>query len=567
LTFDLRPPTIVIVESPESAADAVAVVTRVADEFAAAQKSWAEVVETTRGRWDYESPDDRAARHSREDEWLRSLRAVDPWITVGTPAWVTCGMLRQELEASSRLRVAHTHLWDVNQMTGWHLEVAQVAAMIAVDTPAARATALRRFRALPGIIRSRIDDLRYGASEGYTAARRTVHRVVQQIDALVGAETLDLAGVRATDDAFAEEWHALTTCEVRPALCGFRDFLAGPYMKSAREDGALATLPHGLEVYRAEVFRYTSLDLSPEDLLDGAEDAIADIDRQLTPVLARLYPGASLIDAKRAMRQDPRHTHGGRDSMILHARAVLDRVKPHLPRFFRHVPDVPLVVEPMTPVEERIGASGYYQSPDDGSPGRFVLNTAHATLCGRWETTCSAVHEGYPGHHFERIYGDAQSQRHPATRELQTQAFREGWAFYSEWLAKEMGVYLTDAERAGSLLHPLEVWVGLIADVLLHTGRMTRDQAVEMLMTRAGRVPHAAEARADRYIAAPGQVVCYMLGLREVRQLRRDAEAALGDRFDARDFHDVLLRDGPITLPMQRAKVNHWIEETRHANV
>jgi uncharacterized protein (DUF885 family) len=103
--------------------------------------------------------------------------------------------------------------------------------------------------------------------------------------------------------------------------------------------------------------------------------------------------------------------------------------------------------------------------------------------------------------------------------------------------------------------------------VLLHTGRLTHEEAVQMLVTRAGRLPHVAESRADRYIAAPGQVTCYMLGYREVRQFRREAEQALGARFDAREFHDVLLRDGPITLPMQRAKVNHWIEEARHADV
>jgi uncharacterized protein (DUF885 family) len=469
-------------------------------------------------------------------------------------------MLRQELEASTRVRIAHFHLWDVNQMTGWHLGAAYVASSIPVATPEQRANAIRRFRALPGMIRSRIDDLRYGASEGYTAARKTVQRVVQQIDALIAGEALNSAAGRSGDDTFARDWRALMDNEVRPAFRGFRDFLAGPYMKSARQDGALITLPHGLEVYRSEVFRFTSLDLAPEQLLDGAEDEIAAIDEQLAPILARLYPGASLSEAKRAMRQDPRHTHSSREHMIGHARAVLDRVKPLLPRFFRHVPEVPLVVEPMTPVEERIGASGYYQSPEGGNPGRFVLNTADAKLCGRWETTCSAVHEGYPGHHFERIYGDQRSRRHPATRELQTQAFREGWAFYSEWLAKEMGVYESDAELAGYLLHPLEVWVGLLSDVMLHTGRLTHEQAVEMLVTRAGRVPHVAEARADRYIAAPGQVTCYMLGLREVRQLRRDAERGLGSRFDAREFHDVLLRDGPITLPMQRAKVRRWIQ-------
>ena len=546
--------------------DADAGVARVADALLAAQQAWAETIDA-RGGWDYETPEDRAARHQREDAWLRDLRALDAALEVGSPTWVTHGMLRQELETAVRTRIAHFHLWDVNQMTGWHLGVAHAATLLPLGTPAQRDAVLRRFRALPAMIRSRIDDLRYGASEGYTAARNTVERVVQQVDALVAGDTLDAAAGRAGDDRFAEAWRDVIDGQVKPAFQGFREFLAGAYMRSARGNGALAGLPQGLDVYRAEVFRFTSLDLAPEHLLEGAEDAIADIDAQLAPILARLYPGAPLAEAKRAMREDPRHTHAGRSQMIEHARAVIAKVKPQLPRFFRPIADVPLSVEPMTPVEERIGASGYYQSPENGHPGRFVLNTAHFAQCGRWETTCSAVHEGYPGHHFERIYGDQRSRRHPVTRELQTQAFREGWAFYSEWLATEMDVYATDAERAGHLLHPLEVWVGLLSDVLLHTGRLTHQEAVDMLVTRAGRVPHAAEARADRYIAAPGQVTCYMLGFREVHGLRRQAEAALGARFDAREFHDVLLRDGPITLPMQRAKVTRWIEETRHAHV
>jgi uncharacterized protein (DUF885 family) len=546
--------------------DASARVNRVADEMLAASQAGARTTEA-RGGWDYETPDDRMARHQREDAWLRVLREVGTGLPVSSPAWVTHGMLTQDLETSVRSRISHFHLWDVNQMTGWHLGVAYTAASMLVSTREQREAALRRFRALPAMIRSRIDDLRYGASEGYTAARQTAHRVVQQIDALLAGPTLDSAAERAHDDEFARQWSAVISGEVRPAFQQFRDFLAHTYMSVARADGALVALPHGLEMYRTEVFRYTSLDLAPEDVLAGAEDEIAEIDARLRPILARLYPGASLADAKRAMREDRRHTHPTREHMIEHARRVLDKVKPQLPRFFRFVPDVPLVVEPMTPVEERIGASGYYQSPEGGNPGRFVINTAHAEQCGRWETTCSAVHEAYPGHHFERIYGDQRSARHPATRELQTQAFREGWAFYSEWLANEMGVYETDAELAGYLLHPLEVWVGLISDVLLHTGRLTYEQAVQMLVTRAGRLPHVAEARADRYIAAPAQVTCYMLGYREVREFRRHAELALGHNFDAREFHDVLLRDGPITLPMQRAKVNGWIEESRHAHV
>jgi uncharacterized protein (DUF885 family) len=452
-------------------------------------------------------------------------------------------------------------------MTGWHLVVAHVANTIQVDTPERRDQALRRFRALPGVVRARLDDLRQGVSQGYTAARQAVHRVSEQLGSLLSGGVLESAASRAADSAFTSAWREVIEKEVRPALAAYREYLVCDYARVARETPGLFALPNGLEAYRAEVFRFTSLDLTPEQMLEGAEEEMEDTDARLRPILARLYPGTSLEEGKQAMRGDSRLTHRSRAEMIDHARSVLEYIRPQLPRFFLHTPDVPMVVEPMTPVEEGIGASGYYQSPEGELPGRYVLNTAHALLIGRWETTCSAVHEGFPGHHFERAYGDARSTRHPATKELQTQAFREGWAFYGESLASEMGIYDSDVARAGYYMHFLEVWVGLVADVLLHTGRVTRDQAVEILIKRGGRLQSISESRVDRYIAAPGQVTCYMIGYRVVRQLQSDAEQALGERFDARSFHDVLLRDGPITLPMQRAKITRWVEDIRNAHV
>lgn len=528
-------------------------IARVADEFLAAHRhraAWG-----MHARWDYETEEERQQRQRQEDEWLATLRRLDRFTTVGTTEWATHGMLQHELESAVAGRVLRADLWDVNQMTGWHLMVAHTAATVPVDTPERRDQALERFRLLPRIIRLRLDDLRRGMSQKYTAARQAVQRVIEQLDALLGGDELESAAYRAHDDRFAKEWRALMGREVRPAIDQFRDYLDTTYAAVAREVPGLVALPNGLEAYRAEVFRFTSLDLSPEEMLEGVEEEIAAIDAELAQIFGRMYPGWSLEQAKLAMREDPQHTHADRADMLDHARGVLAHIKPQLGRFFAFVPDVPLLVEPMTPVEEGIGASGYYQSPEGDAPGRYVLNTAHAQRCTRFETTCSAVHEGYPGHHFERIYGDARSVRHPATRELQTQAFREGWAYYGEWLAREMGVYRTDVDHAGYLLHFLEVWVGLLSDVLLHTGRLTRAEAIEMLVRRAGRLRHVAEARADRYIAAPGQVTCYMIGYREVRKMRRTAEAALGERFDPRAFHDLLLRDGPLTIPMQHAKV------------
>lgn len=550
-------------DSPGSNLLAAPDVVRVADEYLAAHRGSAGTL-TSRNAWDFETAEERDARQGREDSWLRTLRDLDGTLPIGSPDWVTHGMLRHELESGVAARATRAHLWDLNQMTGWHLTLAHVAATMAVDTPEQRESALQRFGAVARTIDARIDDLREGMAAGYTAARQAVRRVIQQVNTLLAGDALESAARRTTDERFAGAWGELIARDVRPAVLRFRDFLAGTYLPAARELAALSALPNGLEAYRAEVWRFTSLDLSPEQVLEGAEEEIAALEAELAPILERLYPGVRLEEAKRKLREDPEHTHRSRAEMIQHARAVLERVKPRLGRYFLHVPEVPLVVEPMTPIEERIGASGYYQSPENDAPGRYVLNTAHARQCGRWETTCSAVHEGYPGHHFERSYGDMRPERHPATRELQTQAFREGWAFYGEWLAREMDVYRTEAEMAGHYLHAMEVWVGLIADVLMHTGRITPAQAVTMLVRRAGRLQHASEARIDRYAAAPGHVTCYMVGYRAVRQLRRQAESALGAAFDPRAFHDLLLRNGPLTLPMQQAKVNAWLAGALH---
>jgi uncharacterized protein (DUF885 family) len=532
-------------------------VTRIADAYLAAQRIQAAAVEA-RGGWEYETDDERAVRHRLENEWIAQLSELESSLPVGSRDWTSEGMLRQEIESSVALRACRTELWDVNQMTGWHVTLARVAATIPVDTPAEREEALRRFHALPSLVRARIDDLRRGTALGYVAARHTVRRVIAQLDEIFAGAVLDDPATRANDDAFAKRWRALIDDEVGPAVAAFREFLADPYIRTARDTPGLFSLRDGDAAYRAEIRRYTSLNMSPEEVLAGADEAMAEIESHLADVLARLYPGVPLEDAKRALREDTQHMFRKREEMLSHVRTLLDRVKAQLPKYFDDVPDVPLHVVPMTPVEERIGASGYYQSPENTPFGRYVINTAQLS---RFDTICSALHEGYPGHHFERIYGDTRMARHPATRELQTHAFREGWAFYSEWLGHALGAYQTDADHAGYYLHRLEVWVGLVVDVLLHTGRITRDQAIELLVRRAGRLRHVAEARADRYIAVPGHVTCYMVGYRELKTLRVAAETALGPRFDRRAFHDVLLRDGPITLPMQRAKIDRWIGE------
>jgi uncharacterized protein (DUF885 family) len=377
---------------------------------------------------------------------------------------------------------------------------------------------------------------------------------------MITGDVLDSPARRCGDQSFAGRWQALVDERVFPALEAFREYLTSSYLPVARESPGLNALRDGEARYCDEVGRYTSLKLTPAEMLEGVDDEIAALDAGLTPIIQRLYGSVSLAEGKRAIRSDPRFAHTGRDHMIAHARDAIDRVRPRLPEFFLHIPDAPLVIEAMTPVEEQTGASGYYQSPEGTArPGRYVLNTMYAAVSPTFDTTCSALHEGIPGHHFERVYGDTRTPRHPATRELMTHATREGWAYYGLWLGEAMGFYQSDAERAGYYLQFLDTWAGLWCDVHLNTRGARREMLIDALVRFAGRRREAAAARVDRFMAQPGHMPCYMIGFREIRRMRREAEAGLNDRFDARVFHDVLLRDGPVTLPMQHAKVAQWI--------
>jgi uncharacterized protein (DUF885 family) len=364
---------------------------------------------------------------------------------------------------------------------------------------------------------------------------------------------------------FREAFARVLRDRVHPALRRYLHFLEGEYLPRARAESGLSALPDGAACYRAIVRGYTSLDIAPEDLIRQARGARKEMEAELVPLARRLTGVADLREARRILKSDSSLAFGSRDARFVAASAQLDSVRERLPRAFSRVPSTPLVLRAAPAFRERSSPPAWYErAPLDGSrPGTYWLNLFGAETAPRMDLAASVTHEGWPGHHLQVAWAAERPVPHPAMRILSTGAFVEGWGMYAERLAYETEMVTDELMRAGLLSHLTDALLGLEIDPGMHVFGWTRPQAVDSMMIVTGRPRAQAESYADRHAATPGQIVTYMVGYLEMVRLREEARAALGERFDLREFHDVVLETGAVTLPMLRTKVERWIQGRR----
>lgn len=561
--------------SSPSAASAQAQVRQIADEYLAALLARFPGTAERLGpapapdRWNDNTVAAQAAWDREQDTYLARLRTVNADALFGQPEWLIHGMLRESLEGDAATRVCRFELWSVDQIFGWHIGVGNEAATSRAETPDERARTLARWRDLPRYARVEIQNLRTGLDAGYTAPRENVLRVIDQVQGLlpdsVEASPFWALTTRSADPEYARQAGAIVRDAVYPAMREYLRFLREDYLPRARTDVGLWSLPDGEACYRGVIRRATSLDVAPRELARTARAARMELEAELLPIATAVTGETDLGTARERMRSDPAYFFPSREAKLQAARAQTDTLRTLMPRAFSRVPTVPMVVEPGPAYQERSRPGAWYdRAPMDGSrPATFWINLGNAERSSRMDLGTSTSHEGWPGHHLQVAWTQEQEVPHPVMRLLSTSAFIEGWGMYAERVADEIGAFGDPLMRAGIYAHLADALVALEIDPGIHVGRWTREQAVDSMMSISRRPRAQAEVYADRHAATPGQLITYMTGYLEIVRLREQARRALGDRFDIRAFHDVVLGDGAVTLPMLRAKVERWIAETR----
>jgi uncharacterized protein (DUF885 family) len=235
------------------------------------------------------------------------------------------------------------------------------------------------------------------------------------------------------------------------------------------------------------------------------------------------------------------------------------------PQYFLHLPRTPLQIQPYPAYRARFEAGGSYGqgSADGKQPGVFFYNTYD--LKSRFLTGIATLylHEGAPGHHFQISLAQENADLPDFQRFGGNTAYIEGWALYAETLGYEMGFYKDPMQHWGTLDDEMLRAMRLVVDTGIHTKGWSREQAVDYMLANSGMGRSDAQAEVDRYIANPGQALAYKIGALTIQRLRKEAERALGPRFDIRQFHDQVLGSGALPMPVLEAKVRGWIAATR----
>lgn len=378
----------------------------------------------------------------------------------------------------------------------------------------------------------------------------------------------DAAGIDAqTQSLMVREAEAIVTEEVIPGYQGiisvFEDLAT-----VATHDAGIWRLPDGEAIYQARLRSSTTTDYTPDEIHATGLAEVDRIEAEMHAIMdAQGIVDGALADRVRVLMEDPAqlfaNTDQGREDMIAHLEGFNAKVMARVEEFFITVPPQPLEIVRVPEHSEDSAAGGYYNPPalDGSRPGRFYINQKNTADNPRWTLPTLMIHEGSPGHHFQ-ISASQLIEGVPFLRKLSPfNAFTEGWALYSERIAKtDMGLYDDDPlGDLGRLQAEMFRAVRLVVDTGLHAKRWTREESIDYMMAKTGMTEAEVTREIERYVVWPGQATGYKTGQLAILELREATESRLGERFDIREFHELILMNGAMPLALLREQVTAWM--------
>lgn len=404
--------------------------------------------------------------------------------------------------------------------------------------------------------------------DGVAAGRRPVRHLVEGAVAHLDRYLANADGdplrkpAPAEDNGFAAERDRLIDEIVRPAVAAYRDVLAAEIAPVSRglEEAGLCFLPGGDELYLRQVRLHTTTDRTPDELHRVGLDLIAGLAGEFAQIGAEAFGTADTAEVLHRLRTDPALRWGDGDEILDAARDAIGRAEKAAPEWFGTLPAQRCTVAPV-PADEAPGApAAYYLAPaiDGSRPGIYFANTSQPGDRDRTVAEATAFHEAVPGHHLQISLAQELTGLPLLRRIAQFTAYGEGWGLYAERLADEMGLYSSPLTRLGMLATDSMRAARLVVDTGIHAKGWSRQQVVDYLRANTAMAEVEIQSETDRYIADPGQALAYMVGRLELQRLREQARAAMGDRFDIRDFHDTVLSAGPLPLGTLAERVHRW---------
>ena len=460
---------------------------------------------------------------------------------------------------------------------GFHMEIGYIVSSTRFESVEDYRSYLARLAALPEYFEQNRVNMQAGLDAGFTQPHAILDNIMPSFDAQVTetAEEHPLFGpfidmpdhLSAADKAgLRDEAKTLLSSKVIPAYAEIREFMRERYVPGARRSLGASDMPDGDAYYAALVRYYTTLDsATPRSIHERGLEEVARIRAEMDDVIAQTGFDGSFNEFLTFLREDPRFYAETPEELLMKAAWIAKKTDGRLPAFFGKLPRQPYSVDPVPDEIAPNYTGGRYVPSPPGGPrgGQYWVNTYALDTRPLYQLVALSLHEGVPGHHLQGALAYEIEDAPEFRRQFYPHAYGEGWGLYSEKLGVEMGIYETPYDHFGRLSYEMWRACRLVVDTGIHAMGWSREQAVEYLASNTALSLHEIGTEVDRYIAWPGQALAYKVGELTIWELRREAEQALGDRFDIRDFHDVILTSGGVPLELLKLQVRGYIEAAR----
>ncbi|HTV03008.1 MAG TPA: DUF885 domain-containing protein [Luteitalea sp.] len=519
-----------------------------------------------------ETTADEQRRGRESQQFLDRLAGIDR-ATLTPRGLVDADMLRAQLEdrvASVRFR---EYLVPINADSGFHSGFALMPQSLRLADAKDYDNYIARLRAFPRYMDEHIARMREGLQAGITVPKV----------ALTGADTsvLPLMPDDPTASPLYRPFKALpatlpaaerTRLEaagrsaiveaVTPAYARFKTFLAAEYIPGARESIAASALPDGTAYYEYLVKRFTTLPLTAEQVHQTGLAEVAKIRAEMEQVMRKTGFTGDFAAFLQMLRTDPRFYPKTGEQLLKEGAWIAKRMDAKLPSLFGRLPRQPYGVAPVPDYLAPKYTGGRYNGnpPDSTEPGYYWLNTYALNTRPLYNLEALTLHEAVPGHHLQIALANETTDIPKFRKYSYISAFGEGWGLYSEWLGIEAGFYTDPYSDFGRLTYAMWRAARLVVDTGMHVKGWTRQQSIDYLATNTALSLHECTTETDRYIAWPGQALSYKIGELKIRELRARAEQALGTKFDRRRFHDAVLANGSVPLPVLEQQIDTFIK-------
>jgi uncharacterized protein (DUF885 family) len=528
---------------------------------------------TAIGRHDYDdrwadwSAAGRATARGHLEARLRQAAAL-PTAGLGDEDRLSLRLFRYVSEQDLAAEDLETHLLRVQPLYGLHTRVFLTVDRMPTHTVHDLENVVARLHAIPRYVDEQIAILDEAATRGLTQPALIVDVVAGQIERQMSQDpehsALTAAFWRLPASMPAAEQQRLRAAATRaytsdflPAWQRLRAYVAGPYRARARAGIGISSLPDGRAYYQTLIRRLTTTDRTPEEIHALGLKEVERIEAAMTAAMRQTGYTGSLEEFGRYLADSPQQHFRSKEEMLAYCRNIAKIVEPELPNQFKRIPILLFGVRAIPEDREQGMASNAQPPTADGStPGWFNLNTYQPEKQFVMDKEALTLHEAVPGHVFQGAVARSITGLPDFRRYYGNSAYNEGWALYAESLGADLGLYKDPYSRYGQLSSERFRAVRLVVDTGIHAFGWTREQALEYFRVHA---PEQATSEIDRYISWPAQALAYKLGQLEIRALRAEAEATLGARFDVREFHDAVLREGVLPLSLLHEQVEHYI--------